>query len=201
MFQLRRDHALFLLQSNKLLALLQSIAALSPQHQKLVEEIVLLRLSALLEEALEEILCKICCGATYLDGTSPILQARQRSIAGALHAMENHGRQKPRRARWNDGADIRENVRLVVDGSDHIFAVLRSYAGLLTELRYMRNGIAHSSQKARRDFSTVIYKYYGGYPRGVTAGTLLLSPRVGTPPLIQRHVISGRVFISDLVKQ
>ena len=104
---LRRDHDLFSLQSNKLLSLSRSLGLLPAQHQKLVAEIVLLRLFGLLENSLESICAKLCSGASYVDGTVPSVRAQQRSKSAAVHAMEVLGRSNPRRARWNDGADIR----------------------------------------------------------------------------------------------
>lgn len=104
---LRRDHDLFSLQSNKPLSLSRSFGLLPAQHQKLVAEIVLLRLFGLLENSLESICAKLCSGASYLDGTVPSVRAQQPSISAALHAMEVLGRSNPRRARWNDGADVR----------------------------------------------------------------------------------------------
>ena len=95
----------------KLLSLVRSLHPLQAEHQKLVAEVVMIRLFMLLETVVESICCKLCCGATYLDGTTPSLIVRQRSVAQAFDSMETFRRLKPRRARWNDGAGIRENLR------------------------------------------------------------------------------------------
>jgi hypothetical protein len=201
MVRLQSDYDLFFHQSNKLLSLSASLHPLAMGHQKLVAEVVMIRLFMLFEGAAESICCKLCCGANYLDGSSPSLVSRQRSIAGALHSMENFRRSRPRRARWGDGAEIRENLRELIDGSDHCIQVFRNYASLITEMRFVRNRIAHGSSSARENFRKVVLKYYGGQCRGITVGTFLLSGRVSRPALLQVYVRSCRALISDLVKK
>jgi hypothetical protein len=200
MVRLQSDYDSFYRQSNKLFSLAGSLQPLPAGHQKLVAEVVMIRLFMLFEGAVESICCKLCCGATYLDGSAPSLVTRQRSIAGALRSMENVGRSRQRRTRWNDGAEIRENLREMIDGGDHCFQIFRNYASLITEMRYVRNRIAHGSSSARGNFRKVVLKYYGVESRGITVGTMLLSARVSRPVLIEKYIISSRILIGELVR-
>jgi hypothetical protein len=200
MVRLQSDYDQFYRQSNKLLSLVGSLHSLPAEHQKLVAEIVMIRLFMLLEIVVESICCKLCCGANYLDGSSPSLIVRQPNVVRALYSVENFGRPRPRKARWNDGSEIRGNLIHLVHAGDHCMQVFRNYASQITEMRYVRNRVAHGSIKTRTDFRKVILKYYGGRCRGISVGTVLLSFRVSRPSLIEVYIRWCRVLIGDLVR-
>jgi hypothetical protein len=200
MARLQPEEFSFRKETDRLLSLLDSIAALSPSHKKIIAEIVLLRLAILIENHLKLIFCKIACSAVYLDGTHPRLIAAQRSIQSALSAMMTLNRPKQRYAIWNDGAEIRENVKHVIDPIDSSITVMRNHASYLTDIRYIRNHIAHRNDGSRRNFQTIVRRYYGAHAPAVTCGTLLLSTRASVPSLIEVHVRTSRVLIKDLVR-
>lgn len=77
---------------------------------------------------------------------------------------------------------------------------MRLYASYITELRYIRNYIAHRNDGTRKNFRTVVRKFYGAVVPGVTSGTLLLSERVSRPSLLETHIRTSRILIRDLVK-
>jgi hypothetical protein len=114
--------------------------------------------------------------------------------------METFRRLKPRRARWNDGAGIRENLSELMDEKDHCIRVFLNYASLITEMRYVSNRVAHGSASARENFRKVVLKYYGGQCRGITVGNMLLSARVSRPALIEVYIRSCGVLIGELVR-
>jgi hypothetical protein len=201
MVRLQTDYDLFSRQSNRLLSLVRSLHLLPAEHQKLVAEIAMMRLFVLFEIAVESICCKLCCGANYLDGSAPSVVVQQRTVATALHSIENFRRSRARRARWNDGGEIRENLSELIDQNDHCVNVFQNYASLITEMRYVRNRIAHGSASARGNFRKIVLKYYGAKCRGITVGTMLLSARVSRPGLIEVYIRSCRVLMSDLVKR
>ena len=74
-------------ETDRLLALLRSITSLEIAHRKVIAEIVHLRHSILLENHLKIVFSKLSCGAAYLDGSMPILTARQTSSAAAIAAI------------------------------------------------------------------------------------------------------------------
>lgn len=200
MARLAPDHNSFFHETDRLLALLRSLAGVAPVHRKLIAEIMLMRLSFLLENHLKLIFAKLSCGARYLDGSIPKLQLPRRSMAAALTAMKDFNRPRPRYPIWNDAAEIRENVIHVISANDHCISVMRAYASYITELRYIRNYIAHRNDGTHKNFRTVLRKFYGAVVPGVTSGTLLLSERVSTPPLMELHIRTSRILIKELLK-
>jgi hypothetical protein len=77
---------------------------------------------------------------------------------------------------------------------------MRTYAPHLTEVRYIRNHIAHRNDASRRKFRNVVPRHYGAFKPGVTSGTLLLSDRISAPPLMEVYIRTSRVLVKDLVK-
>ena len=75
-----------------------------------------------------------------------------------------------------------------------------NYAAFLTELRYIRNHIAHRNDGSKKNYIKLIRKYYGAPVHGITCGNLLLSSRVHKPPLVEVHIRNSRVMIKDLVR-
>jgi hypothetical protein len=181
---------------------LASTADLSPRHRKYIAEIALLRLAILIENTMKTVFCKIACGANYIDGAAPILLAKQRNIPAAVDAMHNHGRTGYRRSLpWNDGAEIRENIKFLIDPTDQCHADLIQHASFLTDLRYIRNHIAHRNDNSRANFVKLVLRYYGARVPGVTCGNLLVSPRVSPGrPLLVTHILTANVMMKDIVR-
>lgn len=199
MATLNRELVSFQAETDILLRLIQSITTLSPIHRKVIAEIVLLRLGILVENHLKDIFCKIACGVLYLNGVAPHLLARQGSMQAAVSAMRGLNRNgRSRDLSWNDGSRIRENIEHVIDGRDPCFRHLINHAAFMTELRYIRNHIAHKNEGTRRNYATIVRKYYGASVRGVSCGTLLLSNRVRVPALIEVHIRNARVMVKDI---
>jgi hypothetical protein len=196
------DYSDFRAETARLTALLASTTALAPAHRKFIAEIALLRLAILIENSMKSVFCKLICGATYFDGAAPSLLVQQRNIPAAVNAMQNLGRQKTRNSLpWNDGAEIRENIRYLIDPTDQCHQVLVNHASYLTEIRYIRNHIAHRNDKSRTNFVKLIRRYYGARARGITCGNLLLSPRVSsTRPLLETHIVRANVMMKDIVR-
>ncbi len=187
-------------ETDKLLDLLSNISVLDPKFQKLIAEIIMVRLFLLVENSVKAICCKIVCGTQYLDATSPRLCHTERTISGAAGAMQTYLRNRPRQLKWGQANDIRRNVMYVVDGGDNLHAVLTRHGATLNEMRKVRNHIAHRNDTTRRNYRDVVKSYYGAYVSGVAPGTLLLSERRVVPPVLTRYIVASRVFIRELVK-
>lgn len=199
---LSSDYADFRAETARLTALLASTADLGPRHRKYIAEIALLRLAILIENTMNTVFCKLSCGATFIDGAAPTLLAQQRNIPAAVDAMHNHGRPGYRRSLpWNDGSEIRENIRFLIDPADRCHADLIRYASYLTDIRYIRNHIAHRNDNSRANFVKLVRRYYGARVPGVTCGNLLVSPRVSpNRPLLVTHIITANVMMKDIVR-
>ena len=197
---IQKEYAEFRRETDRLLALLRSVSGLTPSHRKVIAEIALLRLSILLENKLKLIVCKLCCGAKYLDGSDPLLSFQQRSMKAAILSMQTFNRAKFRHPIWNDGKEIRENVCHLIKGTDHCISTMILYAPFLSEVRYIRNHIAHHNETSRRNYKNVVKKHYGAFCHAVTCGTLLLSERASRPPLLEKYLITSRVLMKDFTK-
>ena len=196
------DHTAFARETTRLTEILTSTALLAPAHRKFIAEIAMLRLAILVENSMRSVFCKLVCGATYIDGSAPIVLAQQRNIPAAISAMQNFNRPKFRYSLpWNDGAEIRDNIRFLIDPADQCHQQLRNYASFLTEVRYLRNHIAHRNQNSRKNFVKLIRKYYGARVPGVTCGNLLVSPRVSPRrPLLVTYLVTANVMMKDVVR-
>jgi len=146
------------------------------------------------------IFAKLCCGTAYLDGSAPTLLVEQKSTAAAVVAMKSLNRTRPINLSWNDGPSIRTSVEHIVDPTEHCIAVIRNFGAHFTEMRYIRNHIAHKNEGTRANFRKLVKRYYGANVPGITSGLLLLSSRVSTPPLIEVHIRKSRTLIKELLK-
>lgn len=200
MARLDLDYRTFYEETDRLLALLGSISTLGAMHRKVIAEIVHLRLTILLENHMKIIFSKLCCGTPYIDGSVPNLLARQTSAAAAINAMRTLNRAKPISLSWNDGPSIRDSVVHILDPAEHCIAVVRNFGSHFTDMRYVRNHIAHRNAGSRSNFRKLVRRYYGANVPGITSGILLLSPRVSTPPLIEVHIRTSRTLIKDVLK-
>jgi hypothetical protein len=184
----------------RLLSLCGTLNNIEPVHQKLVAEIVLLRLFDLFENLVSSISTKLVCGATYGDGTAPILLARARSNQRARTLFQMHGRARPRhQLTWSKASEIKENVRYLIDQHDNFVNVVDRNGALIDELRRVRNRIAHNNASSRRNYREVVRRHYGAYMNHVTPGILLLTPRI-QPILIEQYIKGQRIMARDLVR-
>lgn len=196
------DYAVFRAETTRLINLLASTSTLAPAHRKVIAEIALLRLAILIENSMKSVFCKLSCGATYIDGSVPQLLVQTKNIPAAVSAMQRLNRPKFRYSLpWNDGAEIRTNIQFVIDSMDRCHSDLRNHASFLTEIRWLRNHIAHRNDNTRANFAKLIRRYYGARVSGVTCGNLLVSPRVSPArPLLEVYIITAIVMIRDIVR-
>lgn len=200
---LNGDYEDFRAETARLAALLASTGGLAPVHRKYIAEIALLRLAILIENSMKSVFCKLLCGADFIDGSAPtLLTAPHRNAPIAVMAMKTHGRAKSKYGlSWNDGAEIRNSIGFLIDTSDQCHADLIKHASFMTDIRWIRNHIAHRNAGTRKNFVKLIRRYYGAKKPGVTCGNLLLSPRVSAPrPLIETHLIKANVMMKEIVR-
>ena len=114
--------------------------------------------------------------------------------------MKSHGRSRGLGVlRWSKVADVTENAKYVIAPKDHVLVSLRRNGYIVDEMRRVRNRIAHSGQRARRDYAVVLKRHYGAQVRGVVPGTLLLSSN-WNPTLLVRYLSSTRTLARELVR-
>lgn len=187
-------------QVTRLTSLANSLASLSPLHQKLAAEIIMVRLFFLAENSLQSVCTKLLCGAAYLDGRDPQRLANARSMSHALVLMQTQGRTKARGLSWGQSAEIRENLRFTLHPNDPALAAVVAHGTLLTDMRFVRNHIAHHNAGTRKNFHKLVRKHFGGLKPGLTIGAFLLRTSVGGIPLLRHYLASSRVFLKGLVR-
>ena len=197
---LARDWKAFGLETDRLKLLLQSVPSLEPKHQKLVAEMLIVRLFLSIENTIARTCAKMLCGADYLDGTTPRRLAAAGSIVKARTLMATYGRPKRRHLMWSMPREIKLNINYTIDSNDPLFHVLSQHAQFLTDIRFVRNHVVHNNEGTRVNFRKVVRAQYGGLKRGVTPGLLLLTTAVSTTPLVRRYLAFANAFIRDLLR-
>lgn len=187
-------------ETNRLLGLCGTLGNLDPAHQKLVAEIVLLRLFSLFENFISSVCIKLVCGASYADGTSPNLIIGAHSSQSARQLLKTYGRTRHRYTlTWSKASEIKENLKYVIDANDNVVNVVDRNGVIIDEVRRVRNRIAHNNEQSRRFYREIVRRHYGGYLNHITPGTLLLTPRI-VPLLLEQYIKKQRIVIKDVVK-
>ncbi len=184
----------------KLLNLFGTLGSLSPKHQKLVSEIILLRLFDLFLNLVSSVAAKVACGASYVDGTLPTPLTRATSINHAKQLFQSQGRKNAKmQLRWSTARDIKDNIGFVLGGHENLVLAVDRSSLFIDELRRIRNRIAHSNKSSRSEYQVVVRRHYGANRNQVTPGLLLATPRF-RPALLERYLRETRVFAKDFVK-
>jgi hypothetical protein len=184
----------------RLLTLQTNISSIAPTYRKIVAEIIIIRLFDILQDSISSIACKVICGANYQDGSTPILLGSARNMQAATFKMIHYGRRKPRPyLRWSKIQDIKENVRYLINPTDHFIRTLDNHGYLIEEMRRIRNRVAHNNTLTRNQYQEMVLRHYGAYLNAITPGTLLLSPR-RKPMLVLQYLEKSRILFKELVK-
>lgn len=200
MASLGSDYQHFSRETNRLAHLHKDLQGLEPKLQKVVAEVVHLRLYTLFENLVSTVPAKLATGAMFLDGSAPQIVLRARSAQGASKLFHTHGRAKPKyQLRWSKAKDIKDNVRYVIASTDNYVLVIDRYGSLIDEMRRVRNRIAHNNSQSRSNYRTVVKRYYGAYLNHINPGTLLLSQR-RSPCLLEQYIRKSQILATALVR-
>ena len=177
--------------------IVEGLSAIDIKLQRLVAELVMMRLFDELQEGLSGIATRLACGASYVDGTAPLLLVpAARSTTGARTLFSELNRTKPVQLRWSKVSFINETTRYVLDEADTFRRGCGAHALVVSEMQAVRNRIAHANRASRKAFRVVVRRHYGADLNHVSPGMLLLSPRF-TPTLLERYLTSCRVIVRD----
>src|SRR5260221_13249501 len=89
------------------------------------------------------------CGAKYLDGTNPNILVPARSAVAAETSMMSHGRAKPMSLKWTKASYIKDNLKYVIDPSEHFVTELDHQVSFIDEMRRVRKRKVHTNPGAR----------------------------------------------------
>lgn len=176
-------------------AIVSGLSQVEPRLQKLLAELVMMRLFDEFQEAIAGVAMRLACGTTYGDGTVPTLLTNPaKSTDGARYLFENHGRQKRQGVRWSKTSFINETTKYVIDAQDPFVAACSANALAISEMQAIRNRIAHSNANSRKAFAIVVKRYYGASLNHISPGLLLLSQKQ-SPRLLDRYLTGSRVIV------
>lgn len=182
-----------------LIAVLPSLEGISRLY---VAEMIIIRVFSLFEAVVEDSACKLVCGASYCDGMLPALQ-RERPTRGyerARIAMCTFGRTDARnRLRWSKAGEIGRNLEYLFPQNEHFVDTLRGHGRFISDLRKVRNHIAHGNRGTRIKFNGVVRNYYGADINSMTPGRMLLSSRF-TPILVEEFCRTTQVILLTAIR-
>ena len=174
--------------------------SLGPGHQYLIAALIMLRLFSIVESAIEDLACKLVAGAPYVNGTHPARLFNARSMDGARSAMLTHGRLKTKSyLRWTSVKDIRDSTSQVLNSADPFIVHAQAHGNILSEMRKVRNFLAHKSPKARQDYREVVRVVYGANSR-VRIEAFLTSRRIRPVAKVDEYLTTAKIVISDLAR-
>ena len=167
-----------------------------------IAELILLRSFSLLESVIQEIACRLVCGASYRDGSNPNL-LRPRPTHGAsraLDAMKSFDRPTPlRQLRWTQASSIAENLEKLFPQSEHFTLTILNHGGTISDMRKVRNRIAHQNQSSYHKFQEVVRRRYGANVPSMTPGRMLISSRF-SPLLLREWILSTRTILKTAAR-
>ena len=186
----------------KALTLVTHLRSIDRFPRLYVAEMIIVRLFALFEAVIEDSACRLICGSKYCDGASPLLQ-RPRPTQGferARNAMRIFGRTDPHNLlRWNKAREIRKNLEKLFPTNEHFVDTVVGHGQFISDLRKMRNHIAHGNASTRRKFDGVVRNYYGANVNAMTPGRMLLSSRF-SPLLLEQFCRRTQVILLTAIK-
>jgi hypothetical protein len=196
----RVPHEVFMGRSQRHQTVLAGLSNAPANIQRLVAELVVMRLFDEFMEAISGVALRLACGAPYVDGTGPLLLAPPAaSTTSALDMFENLNRSSHNYAKWSKATFINETTKHVLDPADHFTRTCSNHGAVIQEMQRVRNRIGHSGSTARSNFSRVVFQHYVAHLNHVTPGMLLLSTRF-KPSLLSRYISSARTIVKDCAR-
>lgn len=187
-------HSEFVARSSRHSEVIHGLSQVDIRLQKLLAELVMLRLFDEFQEVIAGVALRLACGAPYADGTLPtLLTAPAKSTSGARQIYETLGRSKQKPVKWSKVSFINETIKHVLDPSDSFSTVCNANTLMISEMRAVRNRIAHANASSRAGFSVVVARHYGAKLNQVSPGVLLLSPRF-SPTLLEQYLGASRAI-------
>ena len=166
-------------------------------------EMIVVRLFSLLEVIFEDSACRMICGTNYCDGSTPQLLRHRptRSFKRARVAMLEYERSSNSRIqlRWGRASDIKKNLENLFPADEHFINTITIYGSFISDLRKVRNHIAHGNARTRKRFDEVVRRHYGAKVNSITPGKMMLSSRF-TPLLLEQFCKETRIILLEVIK-
>ncbi|MCY4447492.1 MAG: hypothetical protein OXE02_01415 [Chloroflexi bacterium] len=170
------------------------------RSQHLISELILLRLLAILEVAIDELACRLVAGATYTNGTQSGVSVPAKSIAAAKHVISSSKRNKKKSfLNWTKASEIEANLCHVFTRTEPIINYAYAHANILDEMKNTRNYVAHNNPRTRRAFQAIMRATYSGNA-SLSVGAFLTSTKRHQTAKIDEYLTAARVIVGDLSK-
>jgi hypothetical protein len=143
-------------------------SALSDRQFEMVVELSFLQRYLAWEEFLEESFIRYLCGSSSPNGTKFPRLVKPRDRATVDRLLYVH-----RRPDWTTPGQVMSLAESMFE-SGGPFVPVGNASVDLTDMKAIRNGIAHRSLSAREQFEKVVRRVHGSVPRGITPGGYLL---------------------------
>lgn len=160
----------------------------------------MLRLFSILDVTISEVAFKLACGATYRNGSNPLILENCRSVLDAYTKMLSHNRRKPMRyLQWTKANFVRDSIEHILDIRDHFYVNIQNHSNLINEMRIVRNQIAHNAPSTKTEYITLLRTIYGGNPK-LTMGAFLTSTNRHAICNIDRYLTSTSIILNDITR-
>lgn len=176
---------------------LSGISVLPFKYQWLIAELTMLRTFDILVEGTAELAYKLCAGACYLNGSFPVLGANARSISSARSLLETHGRNKASSLSWTTVSSISKSVKYVLPNTEPYLRKLQPHSNVISDMRKVRNMIAHRNSKARKDYLGVVRQAHGAH-LNITPAAFLISTKRSSTTKLHTYIVSSKVILKDI---
>jgi hypothetical protein len=114
--------------------------------------------------------------------------------------MQQYGRATRRNElRWNRAGEIAANLEMLLNRNEHFIDTIIGHGIFVSDLRKVRNHIAHGTRSTYADFQDVVSNYYGARVPGLTPGKMLLSARF-SPMLVERFCRQTHAVLKAALK-
>lgn len=196
------EKAKILAETTTALGLVTQLRHIEKMPRQYVAELIVVRIFSMFEAVVEDSACKLVCGASYCDGSSSgLIRGRPtRGFQRARDAMKDFNRTTRREhLRWSKSGDIAKNLEKLFPATETFVATLQGHGQFISDLRKIRNHIAHGNEGTRVAFQEAVQNYYGARVPGLTPGRMLLSSRF-SPILVEQVCVKTRAILKASIR-
>jgi hypothetical protein len=124
-----------------------------------------------MEIFLEQTFTRFMCGAKNSAGFPEVRYVNPANLQHALNILK----QNQRYVDWTVGSDVIQRAKLYFKNGEPFSTTLGGSLNYLTEMKTIRNRIAHESKKVEENFRELVRQKVGHLKRGMVPGKLLMS--------------------------
>jgi len=161
-----------------------------------INELSFLKLFISWEVFLEQTFVRFMCGARNSNGLPLQTFVNPISIEHAHRMIRN----RQRYVDWTVGNVVIERAKLFFQDGDPFYTAIGSSLSDLSEMKTIRNSIAHNSRETERAFRNLVRQKIGSNPKGMVVGRMLMT-RIppSNPDTLLEHYGNLLLSVSQLI--